>query len=229
MTVADDPVDYDGCHSNQPHCHGPTRGAETPNRFCHQHAGRGTPHPGIGRCKLHGGSTSSHSKNAEVAIVRNAAQIYGIPRHIDPADGLMEEYWRTAGLVSAYEAHVMMLKREEIVSGAVITEEAEGVGELTADGHGVDPEMRQLAWKRRVVRQAAISVWVKLLNDERTRFMQLGAKIVELGLEARRTAIMGTQVSILAGIVMHPELALSDDQRRTMARLLREIDGSVAA
>lgn len=42
-------------------CHGPLRDR---SGVCHRPAGWGTPHPGIGRCKLHGGSTSSHVKAA---------------------------------------------------------------------------------------------------------------------------------------------------------------------
>lgn len=43
-------------------CGGPLKQREG---TCTRPAGWGTPHPGIGRCKLHGGSTSSHVKHAQ--------------------------------------------------------------------------------------------------------------------------------------------------------------------
>lgn len=44
------------------YCDGPLRHREG---TCTRPAGWGTPHPGIGRCKLHGGSTPSHVKAAQ--------------------------------------------------------------------------------------------------------------------------------------------------------------------
>lgn len=53
------------------HCGAPKRQGEG---TCARPAGWGTPHPGIGRCKLHGGSTPSHVASAQAkqaeAIVR---------------------------------------------------------------------------------------------------------------------------------------------------------------
>lgn len=45
-------------------CGGPKRQSDG---VCTRPAGWGTPHPGTGRCKLHGGSTQSHVKAAQAA------------------------------------------------------------------------------------------------------------------------------------------------------------------
>jgi hypothetical protein len=58
MTVSASAADHDG----RPLCGGPLKHRDG---TCTQTAGWGTPHPGIGRCKLHGGSTGSHVKAAQ--------------------------------------------------------------------------------------------------------------------------------------------------------------------
>lgn len=76
---------------------------------CTQRAGWGTDHPGIGRCKRHGGSTSSHNAHAEVISLQETAARFGISREIDPAQGLLELVWESAGLVEFYRQLVSEL------------------------------------------------------------------------------------------------------------------------
>jgi hypothetical protein len=58
MTGTQPPADRDSSR----YCGGPLRHRDG---TCTRPAGWGTPHPGIGRCKLHGGSTGSHVKAAQ--------------------------------------------------------------------------------------------------------------------------------------------------------------------
>src|SRR5262245_2216805 len=76
---------------------------------CRNGAGKGTSHAGYGYCSVHGGCTPTHEDAAFVDMARDTAQLFGVPRQVHPLDGLMEEYWRTAGLIDAYEAMVMQL------------------------------------------------------------------------------------------------------------------------
>jgi hypothetical protein len=46
--------------------------------LCTQRAGWGTPHLGIGRCKLHGGNTESHIKSAQTEQARQLLGTLGI-------------------------------------------------------------------------------------------------------------------------------------------------------
>lgn len=138
---------------------------------CGKPAGWGTPNK-TGRCKLHGGMTPTHLMAAQKLQAQNLAGIYGIPRQVDPRDGIIEEYARSAGIVTALEQIVSTIPQADLVWGVV--EEQDGVGD------GDSGPMRKVTSK------AVPNAWVKLLNEERDRFRQLGVDIIKLGLEARR-------------------------------------------
>lgn len=159
---------------------------------------------------------------AQKAIAVQAATIWGVPRHIDPADGLMEEYWRSAGVVLGLEKIVMQIKAEDLVEGVVEIRERTG-----GDGNGGGPSVE-------TIRKVAPNIWLRLFNEERDRWAKLGIDIVRLGLEARRDEYIRAQVEVFAQVLLAPELALTAEQRITAARLLRglgarpdQIDGEV--
>ena len=193
-------------------CGGKLRGGRQGQ--CRQPAGAGTPHKGIGRCKLHGGNTKNHIINAERQIARNMANAYGLPRHIDPANGLIEEYWRTAGIVAGLEAKVASLEEQDLVWGVVEVTEGEGSND--------DMPVASKVVKKR----AAVNIWVKLFNEERDRYSRLGEAIVRLGLEARRDEYIRAQVEVFAGVLLSPDLALTEGQRETAGRLLRALEST---
>jgi hypothetical protein len=149
-------------------------------------------------------------------MIRNMANAYGIPRHIDPADGLIEEYWRTAGIVAGLERKVASIPMADITWGVTeiaIDAEPDNVPEVPADNGGKHVKS--------VKQRASINVWVKLFNEERDRYAKLGVEIVRLGLEARRDEYVRAQVEVFASVLLSPDLALSQEQRETAARLLR--------
>lgn len=192
-----------------PRCGGKLRGHR--EGTCRRPAGAGTPHVGVGRCKVHGGCTPTHVAAGQAALARQTANAYGIPRHIDPADGLIEEYWRTAGIVAGLEAKVRSIPEDELIWG---------VTETT-----VFPESEDGNRGGRVTKSKAVpNIWLKLFNEERDRFAKLGVEIVRLGLEARRDQYIRAQVDTFAAIVFHPQLALTEAQRTTAAQLLRDLD-----
>lgn len=209
-------------------CGGKRRGGR--EGTCRRRAGSGTSHVGVGRCKVHGGATRSHVIAAERKIARHTANIYGIPRHIDPGSGLIEEYWRTAGIVAGLEAKVASLQEGDLVWGQVeITEGTEGT-----EGGTTDTDGEPVKGGRVVKSRAALNIWVKLFNEERDRYTKLGEAITRLGLEARRDEYIRAQVEVFAGVLLSPDLALTEEQRQTAGRLLRAleaqkvIDGEVA-
>lgn len=73
---------------------------------CTQPAGWGTSHPGIGRCKLHGGSTGNHGKAAQVEQARRDVVLFGARRDVHPAEALLELVQWTAGEVDYWRARV---------------------------------------------------------------------------------------------------------------------------
>jgi hypothetical protein len=168
------------------------------------------------------------AREAEEAAVRKAAQIFGVPREVDPAVGLVEAYWRSAGLVDAYERLARGLNADDLQGGIISerikrtrTELSDDViahlGDLAAT-YAPAEEVETV-----VTRGARKPMIVKLYDEERDRFERLGDRIVSLGLEARRDEYVRAQVDVFAGVL--GKLDLSDDQRKMAARLLRELDG----
>ena len=198
-----------------------------PGASCRRPAGWGTDHVGWGSCKLHGGCVPTHGRSVATAQAREVAALFGVPRDdINEIDGLIEELGRSAGLIDAYEAMCVQLMPDEVVFGVVSTEETRPSVD-SSDGQDLAPtEVKTRSG-------AALNVWVKLLNEERDRFIRLCEAMVKLDLERRRVDIDQSHVSVLVSILMSSEMGLSPDQLRVAARLMRgveqdTIEGSIA-
>lgn len=110
----------EGCHDPS-HCGGRKRQGEG---TCTRPAGWGTDHPGIGHCKLHGGSTGTHTTQAvrrrAEAEARAVLAELGVPAVDDPLAALL----KLAGQVLAWQEATATLVngleevRYEGVSGA---------------------------------------------------------------------------------------------------------------
>lgn len=188
---------------------------------CRRPAGWGTDHVGWGACKLHGGCVRSHGKAAAFAQVKQVAALFGVPRDdIDQITGLTEELQRSAGLIDSYEAMCAQLGADEVVYGELGREETRPA--VHDDGENLEPS------EVKVKHGAAINVWVRLLNNERDRFIRLCESMVKLDLENRRIALGQAHVAVLVSILMSSDLALSPDQLRVAARMMREADARQA-
>lgn len=92
-----------------PECGAPTKqGDGSP---CKLPAGAGTDHKGVGKCKLHFGATPSHG----VAAVREVAARASAPQWVDPAQALLSEVHRSAGVVAYIEQQVQWLSGNEML------------------------------------------------------------------------------------------------------------------
>lgn len=89
-------------HDGHPRCGANKRGGGS----CQQAAGWGTNHAGIGRCKLHGGSTPTVSRGAERQLVEAEARILfdKIAPEIVPVGDPLSAYAAFAGRVMAWLA-----------------------------------------------------------------------------------------------------------------------------
>lgn len=188
---------------------------------CRRPAGWGTDHAGWGTCKLHGGSMRPSRVAAAVEQAREVAQLFAVPREVHPIDGLLEEYYRTAGLVDSYEAMCAGLLPAEVVEGVISVEETEAGASDGGEESLTPPE-------RKVKRGASINVWVKLYNEERERFSKLGEALLRLDLDSRKVELAQSHVAAMVAVLLSPDLALSDDQRRAAARILRTMDQKTA-
>lgn len=148
---------------------------------CTRPAGWGTPHPGIGACKLHGGSTQSHLVAARRDMAAAAVVTYGLPRDIDPQAALLEEVHRTAGHVAWLSAVVANVDKGDLVWG--MTKEKEG-----GDDRGTTFEARP-------------SIWLALYQSERKHLTEVCRVAISAGIEERRVRLAESQGALLAGVI----------------------------
>ncbi len=162
---------------------------------CARPAGWGTNHIGVGRCKLHGGSTPTHEASAQKTLAERAVRTYGIRRSLPPAEALLEEFEWSLGHVTWLRDIVADLEPGALVWG-VSEEHDKQAGEFP----GVD-----------VKRLAAPSVWLKLYHEERRYLLDLGKTIETLQLENRRQAWTERNVGQAWQLVVLTERRLGRD------------------
>jgi hypothetical protein len=81
--------------------------------LCTQRAGWGTTHPGVGRCKRHGGNTATHGTAAEREQARQACELFGLEMtDRDPAEVLLGEITRTRRSIVWHETEIAMAMAE---------------------------------------------------------------------------------------------------------------------
>jgi hypothetical protein len=203
-------------------------GAKLANRpgTCRAPSGRGTSHPGWGRCNLHGGSTESHEISAALDRAEATARLFGVPREVDPLDGMLECYHRTAGMVDAIEAMCVQLLPADVVWGLVERKSVgAGAAAAVADGGGEGDDESLTPPEEKYA--AGVNLWVRLLAEWHDRMFTEGERILKLGLDTRRLELSASHVAAMVTILLSPDLALSDDQRRVVARMLRTMEQNV--
>lgn len=191
MTTPPEQPDHDG------KCGGKKRDGS--GGTCTQTAGWGTDHPGIGRCKLHGGATPNHNAAARMEEARRAVATYGLPRTIDPPAALLEEVHRTAGHVAWLGQKVAELDPDDLVWGT--TEEVDkGAGEFT----GTD-----------TTKASKPNAWLVLYQQERKHLVDVSAAAIRAGVDAALVRLTEQQGSLLAGAIQQilERLELSPAQR----------------
>jgi len=87
------------------------------NSKCQLAAGWGTPHPGIGKCKLHGGSVPNHVKAAGKEELR---RLLGKPMEIDPIQALLMCIKIRAGEVHWLSEEMSKLDRNAWVEDTLV-------------------------------------------------------------------------------------------------------------
>lgn len=197
------------------------------------------PLRGLDVCRTHGGKSKAareaaarrmrdraDRENQEKALAA-AARIFGVPREVDPAIGLIEEYWRCAGLVDAYERLAAQLDPDELTFGLISeTTKVTRTGQQDYDAT-TNALVDRNEIEVKTTRVGRVPVVVKLLNEERERFAKLGVEIVKLGLEARRDEYVRAQVDVFAGVL--DSLNLTEEQRLAAATALRALDGRMSS
>lgn len=155
---------------------------------CTQRAGWGTNHLGIGRCKLHGGSTRTHRAAAQKAMALAAVKSLGLRDDRPPDEILLDELAWAAGHVAWLRGKVQELEPERLGWG--VTEEVhKGSGEFT----GTD-----------TTTAAAPSIWWVLYRDAQKHLLEVLKVIKGFDLDERRLEFARAQVA--------PQIAVVIDQ-----------------
>lgn len=183
--------------------------------LCARPAGWGTPHPGRGKCKLHGGSTRNHVAGAQREEAKEAVALYGLPTEIDPHEALLEELRRTVG-------HVRWLER--VIRAGRLEKGESPTG------------------KARVVKldQATFaagdqpSVWMELYHHERKHLRDIAKTCIDVGIEERRVRLAeqaGEELAeLIRGVLTDLGVPLSDPKtREVVTRRLTLLEGGQAA
>lgn len=204
------------------------------------------PARGLDVCKTHGGSTKRAKALSQKAreehdrrtAADNVLRIFGRPRQIDPAIGLIEEYWRSAGIIAQLEQVVGAMAPEDLVWGKDREDVKTTAGdslELTfkPDPETGVPQASEIAAaptiEVKTTHAARPSIWLKMFNEERDRFIKLGIEIVRLELDARRDEYVRAQVDVFASVLLDPAMGLTPEQRVIAAAKLRALDGKQRA
>lgn len=188
-------ADENGAGHERERCGGTNRGG----KVCGQPPGWGTDHPGIGKCKHHGGSTPTHKAAAKSEMARRAVATYGLPREVDPAVALLEEVHRTAGHVAWLHEKVQDIDEADLVWG-VVEEVDKGSGEFT----GTD-----------TTSAAKPNIWLELYHRERKHLTDVCKAALAAGIAERQVRLAEQQGALLVGVINRilDDLALSAEQR----------------
>ena len=174
--------------------------------MCTRPAGWVTDHAGTGRCKLHGGSTKSHTVAGQKALAEQAVKTFGLPREVDPRDALLEEVYRTAGAVDWLHQQVQALQAEQVVWG-----KTEEVDKQAGEFPGTDTK-----------RAAEVNVWVQLWMAQRAHLVKVAKEAIGAGLEERKVRLAEQQGAMLAGVIkaILGDLDLSPEQQAKVATVV---------
>jgi hypothetical protein len=83
---------------------------------CRMAAGHGTSHPGVGKCKFHGGDLPTHKLNG----AKQTAVLMGAPKDINPIDALMWCIRLTAGEVEFCTEQMELLEKDDWIEHTIL-------------------------------------------------------------------------------------------------------------
>lgn len=175
------------------HCGGKKR--QAPFGPCTRPHGWGTDHPGIGRCKLHGGSTPDHNKAAQKEQARRDVELFNAPKDIHPATALLELVQWTAGEVDYWRQRVRALEEADLTWG--VTKIKEG-----GDDRGTTEEAKP-------------NIAYAMAIDASNRLEKYSSAALKAGVDAALVRIAETQGARLFDAIEQilAALGLSDVQR----------------
>lgn len=175
-------------------CNGKMKGRI--NEYCHKGAGWGTDHPGVGRCKMHGGAAPTYKAEAMALAAGQAVEQYGLPREIDPHTALLEELYRTVGHVEWLRVQVASLETDDMY-GPV------------GGGQGGFPSSEP-------------HVFIGMYREERKHLAKVAKSCIDAGIEERQVRIAEQQGQLFAAALQAILIKLGVADHPDAPRIVRE-------
>lgn len=158
---------------------------------CGKSKGWGTNHPGVGRCKLHGGASPQAEVSGVVQLARREAAVMGSPiDNLRPEEALLECIRISGGEVRYASERIAEIDPDEAVGPVVTT--------------------RPLKWEKgaespddRVEEHGgpALHIWIEVRHRAMDRLVNYTKVAIAAGLEERRVRVAEEQGHLLAEAV----------------------------
>ena len=165
---------------------GAQRANQPSGTLCQNVAGERTSHLGVGRCSLHGGSTPTHEKSAQVELARRACDRLGIPIEVSPVESLLDAVYEAAGNVEFYRGLVAELPTHPEPDEMVGLDD-NGKPQYRRGESGVYGRTYHVSGIP--TGEAKPHVLVAMYNDERDRLAKYRHDAISLGIETRRVQL----------------------------------------
>lgn len=175
---------------------------------CDLGAGWGTAHPGVGRCKFHGGLSPQAQLSGQLVIARREQMVMGTPLPIEPHEAILQCIAIAAGEVRYASERIAELDLADAVGNVVTTT----TRPLKTGGGGENPgtlveETRHEA--------PALHIWISTRRAAMDRLVQYSATALKAGVEERRVRVAENVGQALADAIrgVLEDLGVSDDPR----------------
>jgi hypothetical protein len=168
--------------------------------LCKLSAGWGTDHVGAGRCKMHGGSSSTGRTNAaRLQAAELAAEL-----DLEPHDALLWSVRLAAGEVQFFTAQVAALEQDALV----VEHERHRVGDL--------------AYTETSTR-AELNIWIRARQDALERLAKYAKMAIDAGVAERHVRVAERYGELLADLVggILTDLELTADQQKQAPSVVR--------
>lgn len=149
---------------------------------CKQYAGAGTAHPGVGRCRWHGGATPKAQLAGQLVIARREQMVMGDPLPIEPHEAILQCIAIAAGEVRYASGRIAELDLEDAVGNVVTTT----TRPLKQMGGAENPDRLVVESKHEA---PALHVWITTRRVAMDRLVQYSATALKAGVEERRVRV----------------------------------------
>lgn len=174
------------------------REGDTPGEtyYCQMGRGYGTDHPGVGRCKWHGGNTPAQKVNVakqkakqQEEQAKEAVRVFALRQDCTAEEALLEEVQWSAGHVAYLRGIVQALESDD------------GLKQFTDDQKG-------RVWEKP-------SVWIELYEKERAHLVRVCAETIKCGVAERTVQLAERQGALIHQVIQAilQDLGVANDPR----------------